>query len=515
MRGIRFQKVIFLTLILTSISALLHAQNQRFDIQPWRPTPAPRDLIIVPQTQPIANASLSAGAYLSFAVAPLSLLNSLQGETTLEIIKSRLELDVMASVGIKDWVEVGMVMPFILFQQSGGDLQATGRNGTLQTIAQGDLSLMAKVAMLRRLPYASGFGAAVLFRTNFPTGIQNAFTSDGAFTYNPSLAFDYRFDFGMLIATQLGVLIRPQQEFFETIVGPTFTGSLGIELPIIRNWGLGMLGGVYFNVPWTDPDLSINKIPAEAMLGLRWYSQLGVTFTTGLTLGMDCGFGIPQFRFFAAAVFVPPKSAEKKAIDNFKRPPDDPDFDGVIGKEDLCPNQAGPVENKGCPPTDSDGDGLPDHLDACPFLHGQRKWAGCPLVYTDGSQIKTAIPFAFESNAPGQLKSTMSELLEKLSQLIIMHPEWPTLVVLGTWDPTLPSEQQKTRSGIQAQALCDQLVKRGVPMNRLMAQARSPILNPQSPAQTEKGIELSLAPPTPLLALPIGPTPLPPQESSP
>jgi len=82
---------------------LLHAgparaQQQRFDIQPWRPTPGPRDLLIVPQTQPLTNFTFAGGAYLSFALDPLALVNR-DGQRAYDVVRNRLELDLMAAIG--------------------------------------------------------------------------------------------------------------------------------------------------------------------------------------------------------------------------------------------------------------------------------------------------------------------------------------------------------------------------------------------------------------------------------
>lgn len=72
-----------------------------------------------------------------------------------------------------------------------------------------------------------------------------------------------------------------------------------------------MLGGVYFNVPLTKLPNSIRQIPAEAMLGLRLYSNIGVTFTTGFSLGL-AGFAVPSFRYFLAAVWSQARRASTK-----------------------------------------------------------------------------------------------------------------------------------------------------------------------------------------------------------
>ncbi|MEL7377475.1 MAG: OmpA family protein [Bacteroidota bacterium] len=65
----------------------------------------------------------------------------------------------------------------------------------------------------------------------------------------------------------------------------------------------------------------------------------------------------------------------------------DADGDGIADAEDRCPELAGTEEGEGCP--DSDGDGVYDHLDACPQEAG-RDSNGCPLPDTDSDGVADA-----------------------------------------------------------------------------------------------------------------------------
>ena len=294
------------------------AQNVRFDVQNFRPTPGPRDLIIVPQSQPLSHLSGAVGAYFSFSLDPLVLLNS-DGQRAADVVKNRLELDVMAAIGLSNWLEVGDAGGAVPAKSS--NLEVIGQEGQIKSNAVGDLAALLKVPFVRRLSYASGFGVSLQGRVNFPTGDQQAFASDGRVTFTPSFVADYRFGFGALLALQAGVHIRPAIEFMDIKLGPAFIGAAGAELPIIRKYGITTLGGVYFNVPLQVLPESIRQIPAEAMLGLRWYASFGVTFTTGFNFGADCGFSIPTFRYFLSAVWVPGKTREYEAIESFKKRP--------------------------------------------------------------------------------------------------------------------------------------------------------------------------------------------------
>jgi outer membrane protein OmpA-like peptidoglycan-associated protein len=448
---------------------LARAQNQGFNVQSFKPTPGPRDLIIVPQSQPLAHLSGSIGAFLSFALNPLVLLDN-TGAKALDVVRNRFELDLMGAMGLGGWFELGAVMPIILYQGSD-NLQATGVEGYVAPTVLGDLSLFGKVPFLKRMPYAKGPGIAMSLRVNFPTGNQAGFASDGQgnYSFNPTLIADYRFGFGALIALQAGVNIRQQIEFFGTMTGPVFTGNAGVELPLIRKYGLTALGGVYFNVPLTQLPDSITQIPAQALLGLRWYSSMGVTFSTGLNFGGDCNFSIPTFTFWLAAVWVPGKTREFLAIEDFKKPPDDPDGDGVIGDKDKCPLVKGPAENEGCPIVDTDRDGIPDIYDDCPNLPGIKAYRGCPRVYAADKQIKVLERVQFATDQDIILPESFG-VLQEVAELMLAHKEWQEIRIDGHCDSRASDSYNQDLSERRANAVLRFLLARGVEPSRLRAE---------------------------------------------
>ena len=59
----------------------------------------------------------------------------------------------------------------------------------------------------------------------------------------------------------------------------------------------------------------------------------------------------------------------------------DRDGDGVADKNDECPNTKGSVNTRGCP--DKDNDGVPDKFDRCPDVSGSKNNRGCPWKDTD------------------------------------------------------------------------------------------------------------------------------------
>lgn len=75
--------------------------------------------------------------------------------------------------------------------------------------------------------------------------------------------------------------------------------------------------------------------------------------------------------------------------------PTDRDGDGILDKDDQCPDEPedfdGFQDEDGCPDLDNDGDGIPDQQDACPNVpedpDGYLDEDGCPDLDNDGDGI--------------------------------------------------------------------------------------------------------------------------------
>jgi OOP family OmpA-OmpF porin len=76
---------------------------------------------------------------------------------------------------------------------------------------------------------------------------------------------------------------------------------------------------------------------------------------------------------------------EAGLLSNAGCPAADKDKDGVLDKDDKCPDVAGPRDNKGCPlpAKDTDKDGVIDSEDKCPTIAGFGRYNGCPVPDSD------------------------------------------------------------------------------------------------------------------------------------
>jgi type IX secretion system PorP/SprF family membrane protein len=82
----------------------------------------------------------------------------------------------------------------------------------------------------------------------------------------------------------------------------------------------------------------------------------------------------------------------------------DKDKDGILDKEDECPEVAGVKENKGCPADDRDRDGIKDDEDACPDVKGVKENQGCPADDRDRDGVKDAVDECPDEKGEAKLK---------------------------------------------------------------------------------------------------------------
>jgi hypothetical protein len=190
---------------------------------------------------------------------------------------------------------------------------------------------------------------AVAGNVNLPTGNENAFTSDGVLTGGVTLITDYRFNFGLILATNLGLWLRPDTQFAGVRIGNMAQLGVAGEMYVVQRWGLSVIGEVYGYPSLTSFPDSPKQVPAEALLGLRWQTKQGITITFGGSFGAACGFGSPAIRFFNGITFQPKSSREQEEINRLLMGDSyDLDHDGITGDADKCPDKPGSPERFGC-----------------------------------------------------------------------------------------------------------------------------------------------------------------------
>lgn len=204
----------------------------------------------------------------------------------------------------------------------------------------------------------------------------------------------------------------------------TVATGLGSNFWLTKNFGLGIQGD-YVSTPIDKSDVA-NFWQASASLmfrfGNRDKDKDGVLDkddacpdTFGLKELQGCpdtdGDGIADKNDQCPDVAGP---AENEGC-----PWPDTDGDSVLDKDDACPAVAGPAENKGCPWPDTDGDGILDKDDACPTVRGLAQYNGCkkPSSVTAGEATNALREIYFNFNK-ASLRPESNPKLDVAAQLI-------------------------------------------------------------------------------------------------
>jgi OmpA-OmpF porin, OOP family len=455
--------------ILASAPAI--GQERQFDANLFRPSGAPRDLVMVQKSEIIGNLSPVVGLYTELIFNPLVLIDT-DNNQKIHAIGAGLTFTPVAGIGFFNLFDVTAAIPLVAWQ-TGDNLRPLGTEGPVASNAVGDLRLQLKFGipgLNRKSEIKSGFGMAVAAQVNLPTGNPAAFTGDGAVTGGPMLIFDYRWSFGLLVAANTGLWLRPKGEYGGVGLGDMASVGIGAEQYVIQRWGISVIADLYGYPSLTKLPTSAADIPVEALVGIRWQSKYGITITTGGSFGAACGFGSPSFELWNSITWQPSTSREQDEINRIlQRESDDPDGDGLIGDADHCPNEPGPPENLGCPDIDTDGDGVPDRLDECPDLpQGPGGKNGCPVAYLKGDEIMIAEQVHFATDKDIILDESKPALGE-VALVLINHPEIRELRIEGHTDIRASDAYNINLSQRRVNSVQAFLVGAGVDPSRLTA----------------------------------------------
>ena len=223
----------------------------------------------------------------------------------------------------------------------------------------------------------------------------------------------------------------------------TVSTGLGSNFWLTKNFGLGIQGD-YVSTPIDKSDVA-NFWQASASLLFR--------------------FGNND-RDKDGILDKDDRCPDTPGLAEFKGCPDT-DGDGVPDIDDQCPDVAGPVENQGCPWPDTDGDGILDKDDACPTVFGLKEYNGCPKPQTVIAEEATgALKGIFFDFNKATIRTESSSKLDMASE-IIKNSNGGTFLLTGETDKKGSDVYNLKLSRQRAAAVVNALEARGVSSNQL------------------------------------------------
>jgi len=286
------------------------------------------------------------------------------------IVSGQLTADLLGSISIFKWWDVGLGFPIIL-HQSGEGFPGEGEPASGGV---GDLRLHMKFRLFRTR--SEVFSLALAPYVTFPTGkAVDQFEGAASVTAVPMLAASFEVGrFGT--ALDLGYRVVKGEENRDVDFDDELLLRAGASFQILRE-KLTAIAELDMATVAKDAFQKAAETPLELILGLRYAPKEWLLLNLGGGAGLTSGYATPDFRLFGGAVVTFPKRGKPGA---------DGDGDGIPDSSDGCPNDAEDLDSfedaDGCPDADNDGDGVLDADDKCPSeaetANGFEDDDGCP-----------------------------------------------------------------------------------------------------------------------------------------
>ena len=332
------------------------------DSQHFRPTPGTHDILGIQSATLARHLGGRAGLYFNLSQGSGRLAATNTGQN-FRLVDHKLGLDVLGSIGLFEWLEVGAVIPATLYQDGDRDsLYVLDTGGDVDGAGIGDIRLVPKVRLLGRdFPVQ----LALAVDLAFPTGDHKRFMGHDGVGFAPSLLVGGTFSFGLTLEGNVGVRYRPSKPVMNVIAGPDVSFGLGARQPFDLPAGheIAVLASLTGQAAIEGPiDTGIG---AEVLGAVEYRPFPALAITAGAGAGFGIGLGPPEWRVLLGADY-------RWGLDTVAGPA------CLHGPEDMDGFQDGDA----CADPDNDEDGVLDADDVCPFvpetLNDWRDEDGCP-----------------------------------------------------------------------------------------------------------------------------------------
>ncbi len=396
------------------------------------------------------------GLFLNFADDPV-VYQAANGTAISHPVGTAFTSDLVGSLGLFGRLELGLHLPVHLVYS--GDAYTVGGTTLQANAGIGDLRFVPKVALVRSGSLERHVLLSLAVPIGFPTGDSLAWRGAGGFSIQPELLFAVHFGRFAILA-DAGYKIRTKHPanlpWGDEI---TFGGGLMYGLTDAL-----VLRGEVFAEKEVSAAVTAATFPVEGLAGLS-YAIGRVELFGGASRGFTDGVGDPDFRIIAGLRY----RHHSEPHEGFG----DSDGDGVLDKDDKCPNEAEDIDGfedqDGCPDPDNDHDGIPDEDDECPELAGPASHHGCPaktFVKIENGRIYIFGKVQFRTGS-AEIEGNSQQLLDQIAEALNANPQVKHIQIQGHTDNRGDRATNQRLSEARAASVKDALEKRHVDGERL------------------------------------------------
>lgn len=517
-----------LAFTLLASAPLAQAQSSELDTQLFMPTPSPGTTFTIGRTQVPRHLSFVVGLGINGAGGVFTRSDDS------DIVKWRADAEVLASLGLFEWIELGVAFPVVLSRVAENPFPADLEYST--GFGAGDLRLMAKIPLLR-----GDVSLSSRLIVSLPSGDGTRWAGTDYWTTNPALLFAWKIGI-VTIGADLGWRFRR-----EVRVGAFEWDDelhIGVGAQVRLHDRIAAIVESQIRLGFAGDSFDQDENPGEVDVGARITLATGITLDVGAGFGILPGWGAPQIRGFAVLRYASerePCEAGPEDFDGFEdgdycadldndadgieddddECPNDPedvdqfldgdgcpdtdnDADGVLDADDQCALESedrdGFQDEDGCPEADNDEDGIADGLDNCPNEPEDRDDFedddGCPEPGPDAAVVTVTdtriliserIYFDFDTDV---IRSVSLPLLNQVAEVIGDLPSNRRIRVEGYTDSEGDAQYNLDLSYRRARAVVEYMVGRGVPRPRIDYVGYG-IENPVAPNDSPEGRALN------------------------
>jgi len=166
----------------------------------------------------------------------------------------------------------------------------------------------------------------------------------------------------------------------------------------------------------------------------------------------------------------------------------DADCDGILDRDDRCPDIASTEGFTGCP--DEDEDNVPDTLDKCPLEAGPADNYGCPILDDEAFRILTTATTKIKfRSGRSSLISSSKKTLDEVAELMKSYPNYQ-LKISGFTDNQGAEASNLKLSKARAKTCYEYIIGQGIAPDRMSYNGYGEA-NPVGDNKTSVGRELN------------------------